>query len=341
MKTLDDSVKKLKKLTINETSQVPQNTDMSNFDQIFLNCKSLEDICNTFAEYEYDDEVDKISCLVCSETFENVHTKKLKAMKSSLKRHLKCSNTHATALKKNSSKDRILSKEDSREKKVGMNLGRLVFFLGSRGKPDEDYPLIIDIMHKAGGDVGDINHSTKFPGKFIPTLAKTVENNVKDHFKTRMKQTGKKPPAKIVADKATWKHETRNIVGLVSVFPDSPKLIQAVYAGAPVCPKGDGESIRDSTAGVSDQFITGDQYMGGSVDGATLHVGIGPLMDEHMGREGIWDWDPLHCAGLVDTHMRKEPQFAWLNEMTDNISRCNNFFNIGKDFHHFFEVCTL
>ena len=339
VKTLEESIKKLKKLTINhETQQIPQATDIQSFDQLFLNCKSLEEVCTKFAEYEYDEDSDKISCLVCEETFEHVGDKMFKSMKYALKRHLKSSNAHATAVRKNSAQERLLSKEDSREKKVGMNLGRLVYFLGKRGKPDEDYPLHIDIIQKAGGDVGDINHSTKFPGKFIQALAKTVEKNVKNHFQTKMKQTGKKPPAKILADKATWKHHTRNIVGIVSVFPDSPKLIQAVYAGAPVCPKGDGESLRDNTASVTDKFISGEQYMGGSVDGATLHCNFGPLMDEHYGRQGIWDWDPLHCAGLVDTHMRKDPTFQWLNDMTADISRCNKFFNIGKEFHHFFEV---
>ena len=39
--------------------------------------------------------------------------------------------------------------------KVGINLGQLVYFLGKRGKPDEDYTLLIDIIQE---DVKDINH---------------------------------------------------------------------------------------------------------------------------------------------------------------------------------------
>ena len=244
-------------------------------------------------------------------------------------------------------KESLLKKEESRNKKVGMTLARMLYYLLKKGRPDDDYEALIHILAKSGNDVGDLNHSHNMVAKFSPVLGSTIKNRVKGYFGSRLPQTGKQPPAKILCDKATWKHATRNIIGLLTVVPDSPKLIVPMFVGAPICAKGDGVSVRDNTVSVTDQYIGRDQYLGGSVDGATLNINIGPLTDEHYGKSGVWDWDPLHVAGLVDVSMRtvkkgktqkdKEHnnKFEWLNTMTDVISRCNQFINYGKEFDHF------
>ena len=49
-----------------------------------------------------------------------------------------------------------------------------------------------------------------------------------------MVQTGYKPPAKVVADKATWQHQTRQLIGVVTVVPDADQPLQALVLGTPV-----------------------------------------------------------------------------------------------------------
>ena len=70
------------------------------------------------------------------------------------------------------------------------------------------------MLHKCGVDVGDINHSYKFLQKFLESVAEVVKDNVKDYLKKPLPQTGFAPPVKVLADKATYKHRTRQFVGL-------------------------------------------------------------------------------------------------------------------------------
>ena len=50
------------------------------------------------------------------------------------------------------------------------------------------------------------------------------------------------------------------------------------------------------------------------------------------------DWDPMHKAGLVDTHIRKEVEFEWLNTITSDIANAFKLINYGKEYEHFIDV---
>lgn len=60
-------------------------------------------------------------------------------------------------------------------------------------------------------------------------------------------------------------------------------------------------------------------------------------------RVGHHDWDPMHRAGLVDTHLRnvsrKGFDAKWLNELTASISETFQLFNMGKEFEHLVITC--
>ena len=46
--------------------------------------------------------------------------------------------------------------------------------------------------------------------------------------------TNSKPPVNIIMDKFTHQHVTRQLAGVITIVPDSPQLIQALYLGAPI-----------------------------------------------------------------------------------------------------------
>ena len=174
-----------------------------------------------------------------------------------------------------------------------------------------------------------------------PVCAVVIENKVKAYLGTPLLQTGRRPPVKGVADKATWQHNTRMISGLVTVVPDSPSLLQAFLTGTDVCPKGTGDDMSASLVKVWQPYIIGSQYNGLAADGATLHCNVGPKVAAHFGRRGHDDYDPLHKAGLVDVHMRAPEagaQFKFLEDINEVISNLNNFFNLGMEFHRFLET---
>ena len=147
------------------------------------------------------------------------------------------------------------------------------------------------------------------------------------YFRTPLVQTGRLPPVKGVADKATWQHNTRMLSGLVTVVPDSQTLLQAFLTGTEVCPGGSGDLMCASLVKTWQPYIKGSQYNGLAADGATLHCNVGSKLADHFKRKGHDDYDPLHKAGLVDVHMRAPgagENFKFLQEINDVISNGKN-----------------
>ena len=76
--------------------------------------------------------------------------------------------------------------------------------------------------------MGDINHSYKFSQKYLESVAEVIKDKVKRYLRTPLPQTGFSPPVKVLADKATHKHRTRQFVGLTTIVPNAVELIQYV-----------------------------------------------------------------------------------------------------------------
>ena len=75
-------------------------------------------------------------------------------------------------------------------------------------------------------DIGELNHSEKFPARFLPYVAEEVEYRVNNFLNNRLDQTGFRPVGKVVADKSTYKHTARQFI---TVVPDSTELIQPIF----------------------------------------------------------------------------------------------------------------
>ena len=178
-----------------------------------------------------------------------------------------------------------------------------------RGRPYTDYEDEVFLLHKCGVDVGGINHSYKFPQNILESVAEVVKDNLKNYLKKPLSQTGFAPPVKVLADKATYKHRTRQFVGLTSIIPDSDDLLQYMFLGLPVVKLHTGEGVGQSIISVLEEFeISAEQFQGGSFDGQYFHLSVSDVLNTHFGTEGKdasvhYDHDPMHKAGLVDTHI--------------------------------------
>ena len=88
--------------------------------------------------------------------------------------------------------------------------------------------------------------------------------------------------------------------------------------------------------------VIAEQYCGGSYDGAYRHQSVPELLDAHFGYTGNErkpsEWDPMHKAGIVDLHIRKDKTFRWLNDLTDITGQAFKHINWGKEFEHFLDV---
>ena len=99
-------------------------------------------------------------------------------MKRNLARHLE-SLVHNRHAQQGQAKAIIWTKEENRNKAVGLVLGRIVYYIIYKGRPDTDFPLLVYLSATGGSDCGDINHSFNFVRKFLPYLADAVRRRMK------------------------------------------------------------------------------------------------------------------------------------------------------------------
>ena len=103
----------------------------------------------------------------------------------------------------------------------------------------------------------------------------------------------------MLADKATYKHRTRQFVGLTSVIPDADDLLQYMFLGPPVMKIHTGEGVGQSIISMLKEFeISAEQFQGGFFDGQYFHLSVPEVLNTHFGTEGKdpsvhYDYDPM------------------------------------------------
>ena len=105
-----------------------------------------------------------------------------------------------------------------------------------------------------GFDVGEINHSQKFYSNFMPFVSQQVTERLKSFFSSRLDHTGFKPPVSLQADKGKNVHRSRQFTSVLTVVPESPKLLTYIYLGQPVVKSHDGPGV---TRSIIDELILG------------------------------------------------------------------------------------
>ena len=264
-------------------------------------------------------------------------------LKHSLRRHLKSGN-HKSMMKEAGGTE-IDEKEDARNTVIGRTNGGLVYHLVYNARPDDDLPLLIYRVKRAGGDVGDCNHSSHLVSRLLPEIAGAVSGRLKEYLSSPMVATGCLPPVNIMADKATDKRDTRHLIGLLTYNPGGPTLFKAFFLGAPKCAGGTGDILTESILTVVDPYLKPSQYCGFSGDGVYKHTKVPEKLDRHFGRRGVFTHDLMHQAALVDTFMRNPKaahsvEFSWLNTLTQTIGSGVSFIQWGKEWAHYFRLYT-
>ena len=327
-------------------------TEAPTDEEKFKNCKNIDDLTKNFPEFEYTEDRNALKCILCKQQFNygisvdmnDNYPQKFRFLKRNLKRHLQ-RKSHQEQLQTRESEDIIHRKEDSRNKRVGSILSKLAYFNFVHKRPDTDYPDQVYMLSSFGLDIGELNHSTLFTRRLLPHIGSSVENRVKKYLSSPLLSTGYKPPIKVIADKVTWKHQTRQLIGVVTAVPGAEQPLQALFLGVPVVSEGHaGQDIALNVSKTVDEFISPEQYKGISCDGQYFILGVHKHLDEHYGAVGQahHDHDAMHRAGLVDTHLRNPTRKGftekWLNELIETICQAFELFNWGKEYEHLVAV---
>ena len=118
-----------------------------------------------------------------------------------------------------------------------------------------------------------------------------------------------------------------------------------MFLGLPVLKLHTGEAVGQSIISVLEEFkISAEQFQGGSFDGQYFHLSVPDVLNTHFGTEGKdasvhYDHDPMHKAGLVDTHIREDDNFKFLNKVTEVVAAVFKNFNWGKNYEALAEAC--
>jgi hypothetical protein len=168
---LEKVVKEMKESCKSAYLPATGEVDEEDLDTVFRKCLSIKDIEDKLSELEYVKE--QVQCIVCNKkagTYSTEHEDDFRGrtqpphfrdLKKVLKRHL-TSEGHRIVIKQNSAQEKLDEKKFSREKKIGLVLGDVAFYILKNGRPYTDFSLLVGILARAGVDVGDLNHSSKF-----------------------------------------------------------------------------------------------------------------------------------------------------------------------------------
>ena len=267
---------------------------------------------------------------------------KFRNLKKNIKRHLQ-RQVHVDNVKMRDEKEQKYAAYAAKNIVVGMAIGRTCYHLYSKGRPFADFESSLFLQELNGINIGNINHGQDFARNFLPHVADVVSRRVNKFISWPLLQTGHRPPLNISADKATYKHRTRQFVSAVTVVPDSDKLIQYIFLGSPIVKAHDGNSVAKNWKEAMDKrLVAADQIAGGSVDGQYFHLKVSRHLEELYGiEEGslTFFWDPMHKSGLVDSHLMKEDKFKWVLSDIDVCMEVYRMFNWGQNYERLLEAC--
>ena len=99
---------------------------------------------------------------------------KLSNLKGSLQDHLS-SDKHKKCIKDAQCQEELAEQKSSRNKTIGLKLGKVVYLMAHHGLPFTIYSEMVQLLADFKVDVGDINHSPDFCSDLGPSLAKVQQ----------------------------------------------------------------------------------------------------------------------------------------------------------------------
>ena len=211
-------------------------------------------------------------------------------------------------------------KFESRCQEVGLRIARLCYDIYKDGSSMRSFEKEVVKAVFNGTDLGDLNHSRRFPDKFREFVAAEVRKRTVGFLGTRLPKTGFLPAVNVQADKGTTVHNTRQFTTVTTITPGSASLLSVDYLGQPIVGNHTGAGVAESIVEELTKYgIAASQVEGGGFDGQYFHLSV----PDHLVKklllcsQFLCTWDPLHKIGVMETHIRKDAAFAWLVKLTE------------------------
>ena len=125
-------------------------------------------------------------------------------LKKSLVRHISDSKCHANFIRDKKEQDQLELSIKSLNYQAGMNLGRICMKNFILGRPYMDYESDVLMLKLSGAEVGELNHSRKFPPAFRKHVFEVVHKRVTQYLQTPLIQTGFLPSIFVMPYNHAW-----------------------------------------------------------------------------------------------------------------------------------------
>ena len=172
-------------------------------------------------DFKYDESKESLCCNICDTLFkysgqhefkDEILSVEFRNLKKHVKAHL-LSQKHQNKLEENQQEKERRKVFVSKSRQAGLNVGRIVYKNIALRQTKRDYEIDILNTHRAGGEVGNINHSATFVLRLRPYLADAVRDKKRGFLSTHTPETACLPCGCFSADGATHKKECRHFEG--------------------------------------------------------------------------------------------------------------------------------
>ena len=177
---LQKAVQQLKEISCVEKSSVITEDEMVTKEAL-KSCRDVDQISEKISEFHCQGGV--ICCRLCPDArvfkyTQDLQTRaehqsiplKLSNLKGSLQDHLS-SDKHKKRIKEARRQEGLAEQKSSRNRTVGLKLGKVVYLLAHHGLPFTLYSEMVQLLADFKVDVGDINHSKLFCRDLGPSIA--------------------------------------------------------------------------------------------------------------------------------------------------------------------------
>ena len=172
-------------------------------------------------DFKYDESKESLCCNICEASFkyqgqhefkDEILSEAFRNLKKRVKTHL-LTQKHQNKVVENQQEEEKKKVFVSRNRQAGLNIGRIVYKNIALRQAKRDFEIDILNTSRAGGEVGNINHSCSFVLRLRPYLANAVRDKKRSFLSDTTLQTGCLPCMCFSADGATYKRECRHFQG--------------------------------------------------------------------------------------------------------------------------------
>ena len=181
---LQKAVKQLKEIScVEEISVITEDEKVTK--EALKTCRDVDQISEKIGEFHCQGGVAR--CRVCPDArsfkySQDLQTRgehqlipvKLSTLKGSLQDHLS-SDKHKKRIKDARCQEELAERKFSRNKTIGLKLGKVIYLLAHHGLPFTLFPEVVHLLADFKVDIGDINHSPDFCRDLGPSFAKVYK----------------------------------------------------------------------------------------------------------------------------------------------------------------------